>query len=97
MTKYYFVYIMTNKNNTVLYTGVTNNIIRRVHEHREGIVEGFTKKYNIKKLVYFESFDDVGLAIDREKQIKAGSRAKKEILINSINKDWKDLWDDIKG
>ncbi|OGF45661.1 MAG: excinuclease ABC subunit C [Candidatus Firestonebacteria bacterium RIFOXYC2_FULL_39_67] len=97
MTKYYFVYIMTNKNNTVLYTGVTNNIIRRVYEHREGIVEGFTKKYNIKKLVYFKTFDDVGLAIDREKQIKAGSRAKKEILINSINKDWKDLWDDIKG
>jgi len=88
---------MTNKNNTVLYTGVTNNIIRRVYEHREGIVEGFTKKYNIKKLVYFKTFDDVGLAIDREKQIKAGSRAKKEILINSINKDWKDLWDDIKG
>ena len=97
MTKYYFVYIMTNKNNTVLYTGVTNNIIRRVYEHREGIVEGFTKKYNIKKLVYFKTFDDVGLAIDREKQMKAGSRAKKEILINSINKDWKDLWDDIKG
>ena len=97
MAKYYFVYIMTNKNNTVLYTGVTNNIIRRVCEHKEGLDEGFTKKYNVKKLVYFESFDDVGLAIAREKQIKAGSRVKKVNLINKSNNEWKDLWDDIKG
>ncbi len=97
MTKYYFVYLMTNRDNSVLYTGFTNNIIRRVHEHKEGLADGFTKKYNVKKLVYFESFDDVDMAITREKKIKAGSRAKKERLINSVNKEWKDLWDEIRG
>jgi len=97
MTKYYFVYLMASRDNSVLYTGFTNNIIRRVHEHKEGLADGFTKKYNVKKLVYFESFDDVDMAITREKQIKAGSRAKKERLINSVNKEWKDLWDEIRG
>jgi putative endonuclease len=91
----YFVYLMTNKNNTVIYTGVTNDLNRRVYEHKEKLVYGFTKKYNVNKLVYFESTNDIYLAIQREKQIKAGSRKKKIELINSINPEWKDLYDDI--
>lgn len=86
---------MTNKNNTVIYTGVTNDLNRRVYEHKEKLVYGFTKKYNVNKLVYFESTNDIYLAIQREKQIKAGSRKKKIELINSINPEWKDLYDDI--
>ena len=93
MEKQYYVYIMTNKNNTVLYTGITNDLMRRVYEHREKLVEGFTKKYNVTKLVYFEIFRDVESAILREKQIKGGSRAKKIELINDFNKDWSDLYD----
>jgi putative endonuclease len=91
----YYVYILTNKNNTVLYTGVTNNLKKRAYEHREKFVEGFTKKYNIKKLVYFEIFRDAENAILREKQIKGGSRAKKERLINNINPDWRDLYEEL--
>ena len=75
----YFVYIMTNKYNTVLYTGVTNNLSRRALEHKAGLIEGFTRKYNVKKLVYFEIFDNVYDAILREKQIKGGSRRKKPV------------------
>ena len=86
---------MTNKNNTVIYTGVTNDLNRRVYEHKEKLVYGFTKKYNVNKLVYFESTNDIYSAIQREKQIKAGSRKKKIELINSINPEWKDLYDDI--
>jgi putative endonuclease len=93
MEKQYYVYIMTNKNISVLYTGITNNLMRRVYEHREKLVEGFAKKYNVLKLVYFEIFRDVESAILREKQIKGGSRAKKVDLINDFNKDWKDLYD----
>ena len=93
MEKQYYVYIMTNKNNSVLYTGITNDLMRRVYEHREKLVEGFTKKYNVGKLVYFEIFRDVESAILREKQIKGGSRAKKLDLINDFNKDWRDLYD----
>ena len=84
---------MTNKRNTVLYTGVTNNIRKRVCEHRQKLVEGFTKKYNLVKLVYYESFGDPDSAIKREKQIKAGSRKKKEDLINSVNEEWQDLYE----
>jgi len=91
----YFVYLMTNKNNTVIYTGVTNDLNRRVYENKEKLVYGFTKKYNVNKLVYFESTNDIYSAIQREKQIKAGSRKKKIELINSINPEWKDLYDDI--
>lgn len=92
MTAYqYFVYIMTNAHNTVLYTGVTNDLIRRVAEHRSGKGSKFTGKYNVTKLVYFESGNDVKAAIAREKQIKGGSRKKKEELINSMNPEWKDL------
>jgi putative endonuclease len=86
---------MTNKNNTVLYTGVTNNLQKRVYEHKEKLIEGFTKKYNVVKLVYYEIFDDPENAINREKQIKAGSRQKKLDLINSMNPEWKDFYDEL--
>ncbi|MFW6118238.1 MAG: GIY-YIG nuclease family protein [Chloroflexota bacterium] len=77
MTKQYYVYIMTNNRNTVLYVGVTNNLMKRVYEHKAKLVDGFTKKYNIVKLVYYEIFEDIENAILREKQIKNGSRHKK--------------------
>ncbi len=86
---------MTNKNNTVLYTGITNDLRRRVYEHKEEMVEGFTKKYNIRKLVCYEIFRDVNSAILREKQIKGGSRAKKIELVNSMNPEWRDLYYDL--
>ncbi len=91
MNKEYFVYILTNDANTTLYTGVTNNLIRRVSEHKNDSVEGFTKKYRLHKLVYYEYTSDVYAAISREKQIKGGSRKKKNDLINSINPLWNDL------
>jgi Predicted endonuclease containing a URI domain len=87
----YFVYMMTNQNNRVLYTGVTNDLIRRVHEHRTKRIQGFTAKYNVDKLVFFESTSDIVAAISREKQIKGWSRAKKNKLVASINSSWKDL------
>jgi len=90
----YCVYIMTNAHNTVLYTGVTNDLQRRVLEHKSGKGRSFTKKYNVTKLVYYECGDDVKSAIFREKQIKAGSRQKKIDLINSLNPEWKDLFDE---
>ena len=93
MSKTMFVYIMTNQRNTVLYTGVTNYLARRVWEHRQELVPGFTKLYNVTKLVYYEVLDDPSSAIEREKQIKGGSRAKKLALIESINPDWTDLYD----
>jgi putative endonuclease len=95
--KQYFVYIMTTMTNTVLYTGVTNNLQRRVLEHRSDRGSGFTKKYKLYKLVYYESGDDVNSALTREKKIKGGSRQKKVELINSINPDWDDLFDEFFG
>ncbi|MCC5645848.1 GIY-YIG nuclease family protein [Nostoc sp. CHAB 5824] len=95
MSQQYYLYIMTNNYNTVLYTGVTNNLQRRVYEHKEKIVEGFTKKYNITKLVYYEVFEDAYTAISREKQIKAGSRQKKIDLVNSINQEWRDVYNEL--
>jgi putative endonuclease len=86
---------MTNKNNSVLYTGVTSNLKKRVYEHKEQLVKGFTKKYNITKLVYYEVFEDPGNAIAREKTIKGGSRQKKIVLINSMNAYWEDLYEKI--
>lgn len=80
--KNYYIYILSNKNNSVLYSGMTNSLMRRVWEHKAKLIEGFTKKYNVDKLVYFESFDNPRAAIKREKQIKAGSRKKKIELIN---------------
>ena len=95
MIKQFYVYIMTNKNNRVLYTGITNDLKKRVYEHREKFVNGFTKKYNVSKLVYYEIFEDPENAILREKKIKAGPRQKKIDLINSKNKDWSDLYKEI--
>jgi putative endonuclease len=92
VSKQYYVYIMTNSRNTVLYVGVTNDLIRRVYEHKEKLADGFTRKYNIVKLVYYEVFEDIENAILREKQIKAGSRQKKVQLIDSINEEWHDLY-----
>lgn len=95
--KQYYVYIMTNFKNTVLYTGVTNDLVRRAYEHKNKMVEGFTKKYNINKLVYYETTENIDSAILREKQIKTGSRQKKLDLINKFNSDWKDLYNQIVG
>ena len=92
MKKEYYIYIMTNRWNTVLYTGVTNNLKKRIYEHKEKYVRGFTKRYNIDKLVYYEMFGDIYNAIAREKQIKAGSRKKKIELVQSMNPEWKDLF-----
>jgi len=89
----YFVYIMTNKSGT-LYTGVTNNLERRVLEHKNSLIDGFTKKYKINSLVYYEETNDILAAIGREKQIKGWLRAKKIALIESINPTWQDLSED---
>ena len=95
MPHQYYVYILANSRNTVLYTGVTNNLVRRVWEHREKQTSGFVSRYNLEKLVHYEAFEDVTAAIAREKQIKAGSRAKKTALINSTNPGWRDLYIEI--
>ncbi|NOY61262.1 MAG: GIY-YIG nuclease family protein [Calditrichaeota bacterium] len=88
----YYVYIMTNKNNTVLYTGVCNDLMRRVWDHKNKVnSKSFTARYNVNKLVYFEHFEDIYYAIVREKQIKGGSRGKKIALIEKKNPEWKDL------
>jgi putative endonuclease len=94
--KQYCVYIMTNAHNTVLYTGITNNLVRRVYEHKNGLGSTFVKKYNVHKLVYYEIGNDVHATIAREKQIKGGSRKKKIDLINSMNLYWKDLYEEIR-
>jgi putative endonuclease len=93
--KQYYVYIMTNKHNTVLYTGVTNNLRRRVYEHRTGRGGGFTSRYNVTKLAYYEACEDPQSAIAREKQIKGGSRQKKVNLIQATNPTWDDLYDQL--
>ena len=93
----YCVYIMTNSHHTVLHTGVTNDLRRRVWEHKNRTGGLFTKKYNIDKLVYFEAGDNIEQAIFREKQIKAGSRKKKIDLINGFNPEWKDLYEELFG
>ena len=95
MEKQGYVYIMTNKSNTTLYTGVTSNLAKRTYEHRMKLVDGFTKKYNLTKLVYYEVFDGIENAILREKQMKAGSRRTKVELINRMNSDWKDLYEEL--
>jgi len=88
---------MANKINTVIYTGVTSGLQKRVYEHKQKIIEGFTKKYNVNKLVYYEVFDDIENAIIREKQIKAGSRDKKVKLIRSMNPAFRDLYNELSG
>ena len=91
----YYVYIITNEYNTTVYTGVTNNLTRRIYEHKNKLVKGFSAKYNLHKLVYFEQTECIESAIIREKQIKNYSRAKKEQLINSMNPAHKDLYSTI--
>ena len=95
MERSYYVYIMANKHNTVLYTGITNDLIRRVSEHKEKLVGGFTKRYNVSKLVYFEVFEDPIETITREKQLKAGPRSKKGHLVSRSNPDWRDLFGEL--
>ena len=93
--KNYCVYLITNKHNTVLYTGVTNNLTRRIFEHKNKLAKGFSSKYNLTKLVYYEIFDNPETAIKREKAIKNLLRRKKDDLINNSNAEWKDLYDDL--
>lgn len=93
--KTYYTYILTNKYNRVLYIGVTNNLIRRVYEHKRQYHKGFTQRYNVNKLVYYELFDNPLEAIKREKTLKNLLRRKKEDLINRFNAKWKDLYEDI--
>jgi len=95
MSRQYYVYIMTNRKNNVLYTGITNDPRKRAYEHKRGITKGFTRKYNVTKLVYFEVFRGAYEAISREKQIKDGSRKKKIALVESINSGWRDLYYDL--
>ena len=87
----YYVYMLTNKYNNVLYIGVTNNLERRLSEHKRKLIDGFTKKYNINKLVYYEHTGDIKAAIAREKQLKGWTRKRKDELINKNNPDWLDL------
>ena len=87
----YYVYILANWNNKVIYTGVTNNLERRIYEHRNKLADGFTKKYNVCKLVYFDCTTDVKSAIAREKQIKGWTRQKKDDLVKEANPEWEDL------
>ena len=96
MDRQYYVYIMTNKSRT-LYVGVTNDLMRRVSEHRSNLADGFTSKYNITRLVYYEATHDVLAAIAREKQIKGWLRARKIALIESTNSTWKDLASELLG
>ncbi len=90
MTKNYYIYIMTNRSRT-FYVGITNNLEQRVYEHKQKLIDGFTKRYNISRLVYYEVFTDVRDAIAREKQVKDWRREKKIALIESLNPTWKDL------
>ena len=89
--KTYYVYILANQFKDVFYVGVTNNLERRITEHQSGLIDGFTKKYRVHKLVYFESCHDVKAAIAREKQLKNWNREKKRFLIERMNPEWKDL------
>lgn len=93
--RHFYVYLMSNPGRTVLYTGVTNNLLRRVWEHKEKVVEGFTQKYNARDLVYYEVFETPNDAIRREKQIKSWSRTRKEQLVSSLNPTRKDLYPEI--
>jgi putative endonuclease len=96
MTKRGFIYILTNKYNKVVYIGVTNDLKRRVYEHKTKLnPKSFTSRYNLNKLVYFEEYTNIKDAIAREKQLKAGSRQKKIDLVNSMNEEWRDLYNEI--
>ena len=86
------MYILANKNNSTIYIGVTNDLVRRIYEHKNNVVKGFTQKYNVHKLVYFEQTENIENAIIREKQLKNYSRERKEELINNVNQNWEDLY-----
>jgi putative endonuclease len=90
-----YIYILSNQRNTVLYIGVTGNLVKRIWEHRQKVVKGFTQKYNVEKLVYYEIYGNIESAILREKQLKGGSRKQKVDLINHMNPEWKDLYDSL--
>lgn len=92
-----YVYILTNKDNKVLYVGVTSDIVKRIYQHKNKMAEGFTSRYNLTKLVYYEVFDEISDAITREKQLKKGSRSRKLDLINCANPKWDDLYSEITG
>ena len=92
-----YVYIMTNKKDGTLYVGVTSDLIKRVYEHKNGLCDGFTKKYGLKTLVYYEVCEEITAAIAREKQLKAGSRKRKVDLIESMNSNWLDLYPELLG
>jgi len=87
-----YVYIMSNKRDGTLYTGVTSNLSRRIWEHREGVIDGFSKRYGLKRLVYYEPYDDIRNALQREKNMKHSPRARKLNLIHEMNPDWEDLY-----
>ena len=93
--KQYYVYLISNKNNTTIYTGITSDLKRRIWEHKNSITKGFSSKYNLHKLLYYEIYNDPENAIIREKQIKSGRREKKIKLIESINPKWIDLYDNL--
>ena len=93
----FYVYMMTNKGQTTLYIGVTNSLVRRVHQHRSGDVSGFTERYNLNRLVYYEQYNDPRDAIAREKQLKRWRREKKEFLIGKMNPTWEDLAESVLG
>lgn len=96
LTKLYYVYILTNKKNGTFYTGVTNNLVRRVWEHKEELVDGFTKKYKLKILVYFEEYNNINYALQREKTIKKWKQAIKINAIERINPKWEDLYQKLR-
>ena len=91
----YYIYILSNWNDKVIYIGVTNNLKRRVYEHKNEIIDGFTKKYHVHKLVYYETTTEVKAALEREKQLKGWKREKKDSLVTDMNPNWKDLYDEI--
>jgi putative endonuclease len=90
-----YIYILTNKPNGTLYIGVTSNLIKRIYEHKNELVDGFSQKYGLKTLVFYEIYDDIAIAIAREKQLKAGNRSKKIALIIEKNPNWNDLYESI--
>ncbi|HEX2787285.1 MAG TPA: GIY-YIG nuclease family protein [Ignavibacteria bacterium] len=95
--KNFFVYILANKSNEVLYIGVTNNLLRRIIEHKQKTIKGFSYQYNTDRLIYYEQFERVELAIEREKQLKKWNRSWKNELIEKVNNNWKDLFYEIGG
>ena len=97
MERTYYVYILASARNGTLYTGVTGNLARRIWEHRTGAIDGFTKRYNVNRLVHIETFSDIGAAIAREKAIKRWKRSWKLELIEQANPDWRDLFADVLG